>query len=283
MNRRQLAFIVLVNAVVSLAIALGVAWAVEARRPDPEELAALYTPMALQAASATATPASVAIASPPPISAVVDTVATPSVADVAAPDVITEAVEPTTTPPPTLSPDEGELYIVQAGDSLLAIAERFGVTMDQIMVANGLKDANFLFSGQRLMIPFAEGQTSFPPTATPAATPVNGGAPASSSPGLQIQTIDAPGNLLNEAVLIVNESDLAFNLQGWRLEHENGLAYTFGSIQLFSGSSVWVHSSTGADTTIALYWKQPAPVWTVGSTARLLNPQGEVVVSYTVQ
>jgi len=281
MNRRQLAFIVLVNALVSLAIALGVAWAVEARRPDPEELAALYTPITLPVSSATDTPISVAIASPPPVSAVVDIVTTPSGAEVAVPDVITQAAEPTTTPPPTLSPDEGELYIVQAGDSLLAIAERFGVTMDQIMLANGLKDANFLFSGQRLMIPFAEGQTSFPPTATPAATPVNGS--PSTSPGLQIQTIDAPGNLLNEAVLIVNESDLAFNLQGWQLAHENGTAYTFGNIQLFSGSSVWVHSNTGADTTIALYWKQPAPVWAVGSTARLINPQGEVVFSYIVQ
>ncbi len=113
--------------------------------------------------------------------------------------------------------------------------------------------------------------------------PVNGSPPTSAAPGLQIQTIDAPGNLLNEAVLIVNESDLAFNLQGWRLAHENGVAYTFGSIQLFPGNSVSVHSSTGADTTIALYWQQPAPVWTVGSTARLINPQGEVVVSYRVQ
>ena len=46
MNRRQLLFLILVNGVVSLAIALIVVWAVEARRPDPEELAALYTPAA---------------------------------------------------------------------------------------------------------------------------------------------------------------------------------------------------------------------------------------------
>ena len=44
MNRGQLAFLVLVNAMVSLVIALAVILVFEARRPDPEELAAISTP-----------------------------------------------------------------------------------------------------------------------------------------------------------------------------------------------------------------------------------------------
>ena len=41
MNRRQLAFIVLVNGLVSLVIALGVVWVFEIRRPEAEQLALL--------------------------------------------------------------------------------------------------------------------------------------------------------------------------------------------------------------------------------------------------
>src|SRR5262245_55696393 len=60
MNRGQLFFLVLVNAMVSLVIALAVVWAFEARRPDPEELAAINTPrptaiLAVQQAASTAT------------------------------------------------------------------------------------------------------------------------------------------------------------------------------------------------------------------------------------
>ena len=49
MNRRQLAFLIVINAFISLAIALCVAWVIEARRPDPEELAALAQPAVLSA------------------------------------------------------------------------------------------------------------------------------------------------------------------------------------------------------------------------------------------
>ncbi|MDQ3247798.1 MAG: LysM peptidoglycan-binding domain-containing protein [Chloroflexota bacterium] len=277
MNRRQLAFVILVNAVVSLAIALGVAWAVEARRPDPEELAALAAPLL----PATAFPAA------PPLDVVVaDSVATVAV-------VVTNSVEPvpTAAPVPTLAPGEGEAYVVQAGDSLLAIAQRYNITLDEIIAANGLKDANYLFSGQQLIIPVkgAPAPAGLPETTTlptdivPAATPANGGgAPTGVPEGLQIQTIDAAGNLLNEAALIVNESAQAFNLQGWRLERENGPAYTFGAVQLFQGSSVWVHSGAGTDTSIALYWQQAEPIWQSGTLARLVNPQGEVVATYAV-
>ena len=39
MNRRQLIFVVMLNALISLVVALAVTWAIEARRPDAEALA----------------------------------------------------------------------------------------------------------------------------------------------------------------------------------------------------------------------------------------------------
>lgn len=280
MDRRQLVFLILVNAIVSLAVALAVVWAVEARRPDPEELAALYTPVAQGQALAVATtqPAVVAVVNQAPTSA--------------AQDAPTAAA-----PTATVAPGEQQIYVVQAGDSLGAIAQRFHVTMDAIMAANQIKDPNFLFSGQQLKIP-GQGDTAAanPPAtpnastaasntttvnSTPVVTPTVASTPTTPA-GLQIETVDGAGNLPSEAVLIVNNSDVAYNLQGWRLERQDGPAYTFGAVQLFQGSSVWVHSTEGTDTTIALYWKQSNPVWQSGALARLVNPQGEVVTSFKV-
>src|SRR5687768_8042620 len=45
------------------------------------------------------------------------------------------------------------IYIVQPGDTLSRIAQRFGVPMATIMAANGISNPNLIFSGQRLTIP----------------------------------------------------------------------------------------------------------------------------------
>ncbi|MFB5165115.1 LysM peptidoglycan-binding domain-containing protein [Parageobacillus toebii] len=45
------------------------------------------------------------------------------------------------------------IHIVQRGENLWAIAQRYGVMLDQIIAANGLKDPNRLAVGQALVIP----------------------------------------------------------------------------------------------------------------------------------
>jgi len=73
---------------------------------------------------------------------------------------------PTATPPAVLPdplivasselPISGETYTVQSGDTLSAIAERFGTTVDAIVEANDLADARSLEVGQSLIIPGAK-------------------------------------------------------------------------------------------------------------------------------
>lgn len=58
------------------------------------------------------------------------------------------------TPAPT-----GPVYIVQSGDTLTDIAQRFNVTLDALMTANNLTDPNLLAAGQQLVIPGLEGVT----------------------------------------------------------------------------------------------------------------------------
>jgi hypothetical protein len=99
--------------------------------------------------------------------------------------------------------------------------------------------------------------------------------------GIRVASFTGNGILSNESVQIANDSDLVINLQGWRLEKENGPAYLFGGISLFPGSGVVLYTGPGADTSVALYWNQAAPVWQTGSVARLINPQGQEISRLT--
>ncbi|MGB9739429.1 LysM peptidoglycan-binding domain-containing protein [Chloroflexus sp.] len=65
------------------------------------------------------------------------------------------------------TPTVAALYVVQAGDTLSTIAERFGVTVDELVAANNLTDPNFLQPGQTLLIPSLIGTPQPIPTPTP--------------------------------------------------------------------------------------------------------------------
>jgi LysM repeat protein len=70
----------------------------------------------------------------------------PVIDPTAAPAVVTTA--PTTAPPATTS-----TYIVQPGDTLSVIAERFGVSLAALSAANDITDVDSISPGQELIIP----------------------------------------------------------------------------------------------------------------------------------
>lgn len=78
------------------------------------------------------------------------------------------------------SPTGGTTYIVQRGDTLFRIAQRFGTTVSAIASANGITNATLIYPGQRLIIPGASGTPIVIPTTAPGnppratATPVSG-------------------------------------------------------------------------------------------------------------
>ena len=270
MNRRQLAFVVVLNALISLVVALAVIWAVEARRPDAEALAIPIT-------------AAAPITQLPSVGSANSVVTTAPLPDA------TEANpnEPNNaTPIATLDPATQQIYVIQAGDSLSAVADRFGTTLDAIIKANGLTDPNVVFVGQRLVIP-GQGDNSGASNNSSTVTPTQVVTESTTTTeatgqGMLIRTIDTPGLLLTEVVQIVNESNAGIRLDGWRLERENGPTYTFGVKSVFPGAPIWVHTVNGDDTSVALYWDQAEPVWQSGNVARLLDAQGNLIHSYTV-
>ena len=59
---------------------------------------------------------------------------------------------PTAPPPPPQPPPQQQTYTVQQGDTLAAIAQRFGTTVAALQSANGIEDPNEIFVGQVLVI-----------------------------------------------------------------------------------------------------------------------------------
>jgi LysM repeat protein len=78
---------------------------------------------------------------------------------------------PAPTPTPTVTPTP-IIYLVQSGDTLLAIAAQFGVTAEAIQEANGIVDPRRLQIGQELIIPRPEEDPEQPPTSTPTPLPM---------------------------------------------------------------------------------------------------------------
>ena len=75
---------------------------------------------------------------------------TPESTSTAAP---TETVAGATTTGPTATTAADTTYTVVAGDTLNAIAERFGTTVEAIAEANDIPDPNVIEIGQILVIP----------------------------------------------------------------------------------------------------------------------------------
>lgn len=76
---------------------------------------------------------------------------------------------PTTTSPATPKAAEATKYIVQSGDNPWSIAKKHGVSLEDLLKANTIKDAKNLKIGDEMVIPSSSNSDkSAPSTATPA-------------------------------------------------------------------------------------------------------------------
>ena len=100
---------------------------------------------------------------------------TPTVAIVALatlPPTVTPApYTPAPTATPTVTPTP-IFYTIQPGDSLLAVAQKYGVTVAAVQDANGILDPRTLQIGQQLVIPMPKDEEDNPANATPTPTPM---------------------------------------------------------------------------------------------------------------
>jgi len=214
---------------------------------------------------------------------------------------------------PASTPVEPTIYIVQPGDTLSSIAAKFDVSLDDLMRANDLTNPDYVLLGQELIIPIG-GLPPVTPTFTPAPvptetplpftppTPLPSGTAPPAEPAatigptptavptltppsageirLVLQVLN-PGDLASEMVQVVNQGPFV-RLSGWTLSDEDGNSYTFPDFSLWGGGAVNVHSGGGSNTTADLYWDQPVAVWDAGDLVTLSDGDGATIATYTV-
>lgn len=151
----------LIVAVIAITAALAYAGAVIQPSSSTGSLIGVASPTPL------ATPTNVVTTTAPPV--------TPSPTRPAVPTPTPTPSEtpapPTTTPTPTAAPPTASpvpspkptprptplIHIVERGDTLSGIAQLYGVTVKAIVAANDLESADFIYNGQRLIIPQPSG------------------------------------------------------------------------------------------------------------------------------
>jgi LysM repeat protein len=277
MTRKQMVFIIVVNALISTAISITVI---------------LFVILLLQFGisapeTAVSVPPRVTASSSPLVEATMPAVASPM---------------PSATP---------MVYIVKSGDTLSSLALSFDVPAADIIAANQIQNANFLPVGLELIIPLGGVPPSTvawtpvptatgspipfePPSAALTATasmqvdgtvqaePSSGPTPAEL--GIAITEVSGVGQVDSEQVVITNLGDQVADMVGWSLSDDDGNQYTFPNYRLWSGGTVTLHSRVGQDGSpvTSLFWGKLQAVWEPGETASLKDATGQVVATFSV-
>lgn len=112
--------------------------------------------------------------------------------------------------------------------------------------------------------------------------------PSSSSTELQtdipvkISSVVGAGTMESEIVVVKFEGEGELNLASWQLKDENGNTFTFPNITLYPNGAVQIHTNSGTDSVIDLYWGIGDAVWSSGENAKLFDSQGNLRAVYRV-
>lgn len=123
---------------------------------------------------------------------------------------------------------------------------------------------------------------AMPPTAS-AGKPAAAGTPAPQTDiPVEIESVIGAGTLTAETAIIHFSGEGQLELAGWQLKDEDANTFTFPQLTLYQNGSIQVHTASGTDTVIDLYWGVPDPVWGSGENARLYDAQGNLRAVYRV-
>jgi LysM repeat protein len=279
MTRKQVAFIIVVNAVISAAISVVIT---------------LLLPR---------------VVLPPTL--ISPEVKSPSIELTSSGAMATQAVLATTPTP------EQVIHVVQPGDTISGLALQYDVSGEDIIAANRLENPNFLQVGAELIIPVGgllEATATFTPAPTPTDTPIpfeppsadmtataaaelglttSAGATTTPLPTslpltgeLQVEITEVLGTGLvdQERVVISNLGDRLADMQGWTLTDADGNVYVFSNFRLWPGGNVTVHTRIGQDGNppANFYWGKLEALWSVGEVLVLKDADGMTLSTFAV-
>jgi LysM repeat protein len=115
-------------------------------------------------------------------------------------------------------------------------------------------------------------------------TPLPTSLPSSGELTIEITEVLGVGQIDQESVVITNLGDRLASMQDWTLSGAGGNVYTFPNFRLWAGGGVTVHTRVGQDGNppANFYWGKLEPVWSVGDVITLKDAQGAVLATYTV-
>jgi hypothetical protein len=99
---------------------------------------------------------------------------------------------------------------------------------------------------------------------------------------VEIVSIVGAGTVNAEWVIVRNAGAEPLTFASWQLRDSNRNVFTFPNLTLNTGGAVQIHTVSGTNTVIDLYWGLNSPVWQSGEEAQLLDPSGNVRAVYTV-
>jgi hypothetical protein len=121
--------------------------------------------------------------------------------------------------------------------------------------------------------------------ASPSVTVPPLGTPSGGSQGgdaLDIVSVVGAGVLETETIEIRNNGEGEVNLTGWKLQTSDGRTYTIPGLTLLEGGFVKIHSKSGKNTVVDLFWGLSRPAWESGQLAILLDTEDNVQALYRI-
>ena len=178
------------------------------------------------------------------------------------PPTATAPASPEDAPEPKATPTESfKVYQVTPGDTFESIAEDHNMSVDELIAVNGFTESQPLGDGEVLLIPVH---------------------PKGS---VIIDSVIGVGDINSEKVLLKHRGEGELSLVGWQIEDGKGHEFTFPQspqLTLFKNGAVYIHTKTGTNTVVDLFWGLNSSVWQSGISVVLKDPQGLVRARYTI-
>jgi hypothetical protein len=99
---------------------------------------------------------------------------------------------------------------------------------------------------------------------------------------VEIVSVIGAGTLNAEWVVVSYKGEDQINLANWELRDDDRNVFVFPQLILHTNGAVQVHTTSGTNTVIDLYWGESDPVWESGEEAQLYDPNGNLRAKYKV-
>ena len=99
---------------------------------------------------------------------------------------------------------------------------------------------------------------------------------------VEIVSVIGAGTLSAEWVVVRYKGEDQINLANWELRDGDRNVFVFPQLVLHTNGAVQVHTASGTNTVIDLYWSAGDPIWESGEEAQLFDPSGNLRAVYQV-